>query len=162
MKLTQRPTMMIYIDISQNLEQNRNKYLSLYLAFAALWQDIPRLSPKGRRDRRYFLFHCLIKKVRRLLRRFACGSYCVFMQPDIDKYMPMLEEFDLTHEQKIELIHTLWGIMTGFKDKAFGLDPAQHIIALRDQKNHENGNSPIRSDKVEENEKVKPNKNTEA
>lgn len=154
--------MMIYIDISQNLEQNRNKYLSLYLALATLLQDIPRLSPKGRRDRGYHLFHCLIKKVRRLLRRFACGSYCVLMQPDIDKYMPMLEEFDLTHEQKIELIHTLWGIMTGFKDKAFGLDPAQHIIALRDQKNHENRNSAIRSDKVEENEKVKPNKNTEA
>ncbi len=151
--------MVIYIDFSQNLEQDRNKYLSLYLAFAALWQDIPRLSPKGTGDRRYFLFHCLIKKVRRLLRCFARGSYCVLMQPDIDKYMPMLDEFDLTHEQKIELIHTLWGIMTGFKDKAFGLDPAQHVISLRDHKIHENGNSAIKSDRIKENEKVNPSKN---
>lgn len=150
---------MVYIDFLQNLDQNRNKYLLLYLVSAPAWQDTSQLSPNGRRGSGYFLFHCLIKRMRRLFRRFACGSYCVFMQPDIDKYMPMLNEFDLTHEQKIELIHTLWGIMTGFKDKAFCLNAAQQIIALRDK---ENGNSLIKSDRIKESEKVKSNKNKEA
>ncbi len=47
------------------------------------------------------------------------------MQPDINKYLPMLENMDLTREQKIELIHDLWLIMESFVDRAFGIHPDQ-------------------------------------
>ena len=44
------------------------------------------------------------------------------MKPDIDKYLPMLDGLDLTHDQKIDLIHDLWRIMQGFVDRAFGIN----------------------------------------
>lgn len=47
------------------------------------------------------------------------------MKPDINKYLPMLDGMDLTHEQKIELIHDLWHIMQNFVDRAFGVHPLQ-------------------------------------
>ena len=47
------------------------------------------------------------------------------MQPDINKYLPMLENMDLTRDQKIELIHDLWLIMESFVDRAFGIHPDQ-------------------------------------
>lgn len=49
------------------------------------------------------------------------------MQPDINKYLPMLDGMDLSHEQKIELIHDLWHIMESFVDHAFGIHPEQFI-----------------------------------
>lgn len=47
------------------------------------------------------------------------------MQPDINKYLPMLENMDLSREQKIELIHDLWNIMESFVDRAYGIHPDQ-------------------------------------
>jgi len=47
------------------------------------------------------------------------------MQPDINKYLPMLEGLDLSHEKKIDLIHDLWRIMESFVDRAFGIHPTQ-------------------------------------
>ena len=49
------------------------------------------------------------------------------MQPDINKYLPMLENMDLSREQKIELIHDLWNIMESFVDRAYGIHPDQQI-----------------------------------
>lgn len=54
------------------------------------------------------------------------------MQPDINKYLPMLDGMDLSREQKIELIHDLWHIMESFVDRAFGIHPEQFIT----KKNH--------------------------
>lgn len=54
------------------------------------------------------------------------------MQPDINKYLPMLEGLDLSHEKKIDLIHDLWRIMEGFVDRAFGIHPSQQCS----DKNH--------------------------
>ena len=47
------------------------------------------------------------------------------MPPDLDKLRPYVDRFDLTEAQKVELIHTMWGMMESFVDRAFGLDSAQ-------------------------------------
>lgn len=49
------------------------------------------------------------------------------MQPDINKYLPMLEGMDLSYDQKVELIHDLWHIMESFVDRAFGIHPDQQM-----------------------------------
>ncbi len=51
------------------------------------------------------------------------------MRPDLQTYLPYVEEFDVTEEQKAELIHTVWWIMESFVDRAFGLDPVQQASA---------------------------------
>ena len=50
------------------------------------------------------------------------------MKPDYDKYIPMLDEYDMTHEQKIEFIDTLWNVMQSFVDRAFGIHPVQQVM----------------------------------
>ena len=50
------------------------------------------------------------------------------MKPDYDKYIPMLEEYDMTHQQKIEFIDTLWNVMQSFVDRAFGIHPVQQVM----------------------------------
>ncbi len=42
--------------------------------------------------------------------------------PELEKYRHHLDEFDLTEEQKDELLVTLWQIMTQFVDLGFGRD----------------------------------------
>lgn len=50
------------------------------------------------------------------------------MTPDLQKYRPLVEEFDLTDAEKDELIHTVWQIMESFVDRAFGVDPTQQAV----------------------------------
>lgn len=49
------------------------------------------------------------------------------MNPDIDKYRRFVDRFDLTDDQKVEIIHTLWNIVGGFACRAFGLDPVRQV-----------------------------------
>lgn len=49
------------------------------------------------------------------------------MKPDMNKYLPMLDEFDMSHEQKVAFINDLWRIMESFVDKAFGINPVQQV-----------------------------------
>jgi len=49
------------------------------------------------------------------------------MKPDPDKYLPLVDHYDLTRDQKIELIHSLWAIMESIVDHAFGDHPADHL-----------------------------------
>ena len=49
------------------------------------------------------------------------------MKPDIEKYLAMIDDWDMTREQKIQYIHDLWRIMESFVDRTFGKDPAQHV-----------------------------------
>ncbi len=51
------------------------------------------------------------------------------MRPDLQKYLPYVEAFDLTEAQKAELIHSVWSLMEGFVDRAFGDDPVQLCLA---------------------------------
>ena len=50
------------------------------------------------------------------------------MTPDMDKYLPMVEDYDLPDAEKRELILAIWSIMEAFVDRAFGIDPT--AIAL--------------------------------
>lgn len=50
------------------------------------------------------------------------------MTPDMDKYLPMVEDYDLPDAEKRELILAVWSIMEAFVDRAFGMDPT--TIAL--------------------------------
>ncbi|MBI1274434.1 hypothetical protein GC177_00490 [bacterium] len=47
------------------------------------------------------------------------------MQPDIEEYRQYVDRFDLSEEQKIELIRTIWLMMQSFVDTAFGYHPVQ-------------------------------------
>lgn len=48
------------------------------------------------------------------------------MKPDLEKYLAMIEDWDMTHEQKIQYIHDLLHIMESFVARAFGKHPVQH------------------------------------
>ncbi len=49
------------------------------------------------------------------------------LKPDIDKYRQYVDHLDLTEDEKIELIHTVWHIAEAHVDLAFGLHPAQQL-----------------------------------
>jgi hypothetical protein len=55
------------------------------------------------------------------------GKRLPMLKPDIDKYLPYVDHLDLTQEEKIELIHTVWHISEVFVDRAFGLHPSQQV-----------------------------------
>ena len=67
------------------------------------------------------------------------------MPPDLDKYRPYLDGFDLDEEQKAEFIHALWTIMEGFADRAFGLHPVWQVPAARDIKDPHAGPDQLES-----------------
>ncbi|EJJ27312.1 hypothetical protein [Rhizobium sp. CF142] len=50
--------------------------------------------------------------------------------PDLEKYRRHVAHFDLSEDQKTELMRTVWQIMQSFVDRAFGEDAAQ--LAARD------------------------------
>ena len=50
------------------------------------------------------------------------------MGPDYEKYRPLVAEFDLTDEQKDELIDTVWSMMKSFVDASVGDDPLQLAV----------------------------------
>jgi len=53
------------------------------------------------------------------------------MHPDIEKYLPYLDGFDLSKDEKIEFIHTAWIVSESYLDRALGDDPVQ--LALRER-----------------------------
>lgn len=70
------------------------------------------------------------------------------MRPELEKYRPYVDGFDLTEAQKAELIHTLWTIMEAFADQAFGLHPAQLIPAALMQRDPPDTANDVDSDPV--------------
>ncbi len=48
-------------------------------------------------------------------------------QPDIEQYIQYFDKFDMTYEQKVEYIYSLWGIAEAFADWAFGIHPLQQV-----------------------------------
>lgn len=122
------------LDKIQNREQYKNKYLELRLDFANLRQTFTGFSPVQEYRRSYFHFNILIQEVRRPKGPFARRSFVAIMQPDIDKFLPMFDHFDLTREQKIEYIHILWKATGAFAYRAFGLDPVQLACNNKDGK----------------------------
>jgi len=57
------------------------------------------------------------------------------MKPDIEKYLAMIDDWDMTREQKIQYIHDLWHIMENFVDRAFG----RHPVHARDKSSQAHG-----------------------
>jgi hypothetical protein len=47
---------------------------------------------------------------------------------DLREYLAFLDDTNLTEAQKIELLRTLWSIMSAFVDLAFGTDPVQQAL----------------------------------
>ena len=48
---------------------------------------------------------------------------------DADEYLDKLADYDLSDEQKRELLQSLWHIMSVVVDIGFGLDPVQMVFA---------------------------------
>lgn len=48
---------------------------------------------------------------------------------DLEQYLPDMEEFDMTREQKLEFLATLQLVVQTFVDRAWGIDSAQ--LAMR-------------------------------
>lgn len=49
-------------------------------------------------------------------------------QEDLREYLAFLDDSNLSEAQKIELLQTLWSIMSAFVDLAFGTDPVQQSL----------------------------------
>lgn len=47
---------------------------------------------------------------------------------DLREYLAYLDGTNLSEAQKIELLQTLWSIMSAFIDLAFGTDPVQQAL----------------------------------
>ncbi len=58
---------------------------------------------------------------------FDKPTYPTMPAIDFEAYLPYLEDEDIPEDQKRELIETLFNIMMGFADIAFGLSPSQNI-----------------------------------
>lgn len=50
------------------------------------------------------------------------------MRPDIEKYLAMMEDWNMTRERKIQYINDLWHIMENFVDQAYGIHPFQQAM----------------------------------
>lgn len=48
---------------------------------------------------------------------------------DPSEYMQYVEDFELTEEQKIELLRTLWEITAAFARWGYGIDSVQFLTA---------------------------------
>jgi hypothetical protein len=48
--------------------------------------------------------------------------------PAVDEYREYLDEFEITEEQKAELLQTLWWIMVTFADIGWGVDSVQQCV----------------------------------
>lgn len=49
-------------------------------------------------------------------------------QEDLREYLAFLDDTNLSEVQKIELLQTLWSIMSACVDLAFGTDPVQQAL----------------------------------
>tara|TARA_R110002072_G_scaffold41588_3_gene116583 strand:+ start:740 stop:997 length:258 start_codon:yes stop_codon:yes gene_type:complete len=67
------------------------------------------------------------------------------MKPDVEKYLTMIEEWDMPREQKTAFIHDLWHIMEGFVDRAFGQHPVQHARDKSSQANRQDSSKRLES-----------------
>ncbi|MHB1098538.1 MAG: hypothetical protein ACYCZR_03175 [Burkholderiales bacterium] len=52
------------------------------------------------------------------------------IQLDASKYLPEMEEFEMTEAQKVEMLEALWGIMRSFVELGFSLKNCGQLTAL--------------------------------
>lgn len=53
------------------------------------------------------------------------------MQPDLEEYWPDLDGYDLSDDEKRQLIHTLWNMMESVVDSALGTHPVQQAVKAK-------------------------------
>tara|TARA_Y100000815_G_scaffold213551_1_gene198402 strand:+ start:629 stop:880 length:252 start_codon:yes stop_codon:yes gene_type:complete len=51
---------------------------------------------------------------------------------DLDKYMPLVDAFDISDDHKRELLKSVWRIAQNFVDRAYGIDSTQISVENRD------------------------------
>jgi hypothetical protein len=66
----------------------------------------------------------IMAKTFRPLRRLQ-HLYGLPMSLDVEKYKPFLAEMNLSDQEQTELIQSVWAILEGFVDHAFGRHPLQ-------------------------------------
>ncbi len=49
------------------------------------------------------------------------------MLTDVTPYRKYVDQFDISEEKKLELIHSVWNMMQSVVDEAFGKHPAQLV-----------------------------------
>ncbi len=52
----------------------------------------------------------------------CADNNALVLKLDIEKYIDQFSEFDLTEEQKVDVLKALWQIMSRFVEMGFGLD----------------------------------------
>jgi hypothetical protein len=52
------------------------------------------------------------------------------MQLDIDSYIHLLNDIDMSRERKVEMMEQVSLILQGFVDRAFGIDPVQTCLGI--------------------------------
>ncbi len=78
------------------------------------------------------------------------------MKPDVEKYLAMIEEWDMPREQKIQYIHDLWHIMESFVDRAFGKHPVQSARGKSSQAHGQDSSKRLESNLPINNETEPP------
>jgi hypothetical protein len=58
-------------------------------------------------------------------------------QEDLREYLAFLDDTNLSEAQKIDLLQTLWSIMSAFVDLAFGTDPVQQAMPSLPARQHD-------------------------
>lgn len=76
------------------------------------------------------------------------------MQPDYEDYWTDLDGYDLSDDEKRQLIHTLWTMMESFVDSAFGVHPVQQAITARPAGDSNSPRSAIESKKQPKKQKA--------
>lgn len=57
---------------------------------------------------------------------FSPSKKPLSMEVDFERYAPLLEDADITDEQKRELLQALWSIIIGFVDLGFEVVPSSN------------------------------------
>lgn len=78
-------------------------------------------------------------------RRSFTGPFGFHMPLDIEKYRPLLAEYHLSRQEETELIQTLWTILEGFVDHAFGRHPIQQCGKVLEHKDLQSPSESIES-----------------
>ena len=66
-----------------------------------------------------------------------------FPEFESEVYLPYLEEFDISEEQKTEILRNLWFIMATFVQIGYGLDSIQYFIPALEKVAMEPGDTAI-------------------
>ena len=68
------------------------------------------------------------------------------MPIDAEKYLHHLADFDLPHDRKVALIHSVGAIMESFVDRGFGVHPVQLAEAAARKRDSSAPTDPVESD----------------